>query len=80
MIAEALLAVIFQMRTDNGEAGQAWILSIATTAMTRAVLGSVGPAGDPAALLALAQEEVTRQVTEAQSKFFRDKLTGAGRA
>lgn len=71
-IAESLLAVIFSMRTDNAEAGQAWILSIAATAMTRAVLGSVGPQGDPGPLLEL----VRQQIEEAQAKFYRDRLTG----
>lgn len=76
IIAESLLAVIFSMRTDNAEAGQAWILSIATTGLARAILGSVGPKGDPIPLLAFAVEQATKQIEEAQAKFFRDQLTG----
>lgn len=75
-IAESLLAVIFSMRTDNAEAGQAWILGIATTALSRAILGAVGPQGDPVALLSLTIQQATKQIEEAQTKFFRDKLTG----
>lgn len=75
-IAESLLAVIFSMRTDSAEAGQAWILGIATTALSRAILGSVGPQGDPEGLLTLTLEQTTKQIEAAQAKFFRDKLTG----
>lgn len=76
VIAESLFAVIFSMRpTASPEAGQAWALSIATTVMSRAILGSVGPAGDPGPLLTIAHERVVAQVTEAQTKFYRDKLT-----
>jgi hypothetical protein len=74
-IAEALLIVIFSLREDNTEKSQAWLLGIATTALARAILGSVGPAGDPAPLLAIAQKEVIKQMEAAQAKFYRDRLT-----
>jgi hypothetical protein len=73
-IAESLLMVIFALRADGTEASQAWVLSIATTAMTRAILASVGPAGDPADLLALSAQQVAAAVTTTQSAFFRDRL------
>lgn len=78
MVAEALLAVIFTLRTDNAEAGQAWVLSIATTAMSRAVLGAIGPQGDPTEMLALAFAQAGRQVADAQTSFFRERLTAHG--
>lgn len=76
VLAESLLAVIFSMRTDNAEAGQAWVLSIATTAIARAVLVSVGPQGDAESMLAFAVDQARSQIAAAQAKFFRDRLTG----
>ena len=73
-VAESLLAVIFSLRPDNGEAGQAWVLTVMTAALARSILASLGPAGDPSALLSLSHEQVVKAVTETQSKFFRDRL------
>jgi hypothetical protein len=74
-IAEQLLAVMFSLRPDNSEAGQAWTLTVATTAVARAILGSVGPQGDPEDLLNLSAHQVREMVTSTQSEFFRKTLT-----
>jgi hypothetical protein len=79
-VAESLLMVIFALRADDTEASQAWVLSIATTAMSRAILASVGPGGNPAELLALSADQVAAAVTTAQSKFFRDRIAAKVRA
>lgn len=76
--AEALMAVIFSMRPDDGPAGQAWVLSIATTTMARAILGSVGPAGDLQDVLDLAQAQVEKAVNDAQLAYFGKVLTQVG--
>jgi hypothetical protein len=73
-VAEALLAVVFSMRPDDGEIGQAWVLSIATTAMSRAILASVGPSGDATELLALSHDQVVAGVQRVQSAYLRDQL------
>jgi hypothetical protein len=74
-IAEALLMVIFSLREDNTEKAQAWVLGIATTALARAILGSVGPRGDPEPLLEIANAQIRQQMETAQAKFHRDQLT-----
>lgn len=74
-IADSLLLVIFALREDDSEAGQAWTLSMATTAMSRAILAAIGPQGDPTVLLELARTQVEHAVYAAQTKFFRERLT-----
>lgn len=73
-VAEALLAVIFLMRPDDGEQGQAFTLSIATTALSRAMLGAVGPNGAIDDLLTIAMAEVRSKVDQAQLAFQRGLL------
>jgi hypothetical protein len=73
-IAEALLAVIFSLRPDNSPASQAWVLSVATTAMARAILASVGPAGDATELFDVATAQVRKVVLDTQSKAIREHL------
>ncbi len=79
-IAESLLALAFSLRPDDGVVGQAWVMGLATTVLARAVLSSVGPAGDPAPIVELAREQALKQITETQSQFYRDKLTLKGRS
>lgn len=78
-LAEQLLAVVFSLRPDDREAGQAWVLAMCSTGMARAILASLGPQGDPEELLALSNHQVRQIVTETQAKFFRDRLTAAPR-
>mgnify|MGYP001244674899 CR=1 FL=1 len=74
-IANALVAIVFSLRPNDGPEGQAWVLSIATTVMARAILGGIGPTGDSGPVLALARAQVEKAVLDTQSKFFRDKLS-----
>ncbi len=74
-IAEALLALIFSLREDNGAKSQSWVLGIATTALSRAILGSIGPRGDPTALLQIAHDQVLVQMEKAQTDFFKEQLS-----
>lgn len=78
-IAEALLIVIFSLRGDNSEKSQAWVLGIATTALSRAILASVGPAGDPTPLLTIAHDQVLTLMEKAQATFYRNQLSAPAR-
>jgi len=78
-LADSLFAIVFGLRPDNGEAGQAWALTACSTALARAILASLGPQGDPTDLLDLSGQQVRQIVTDAQAKFFRDRLTAVPR-
>lgn len=73
--AEGLLALIFALRPSDDEAGQSWVLKIASTALARAILGTIGPNGDAEPLLAIALEDVRTSVVAAQSAAIRSTLT-----
>lgn len=74
-IAESLMGLMFSLRPDDGEVGQAWVLELATTAMARAILGGLGPQGDPEPLLDLALNQLRVKVQAAQSATMRRALT-----
>ncbi len=74
-IAEKLLMLVFSLRPDDSLASQAWVLSTATTMMSRAILASVGPGGDVTELKAMAMQQVDVAVEAAQKAFYRDQLT-----
>ncbi len=73
-IAQQLFAVLFSLRPDDGEKGQAWILGTCSAAMARAILGCVGPKGDPSTLLQLTGVQVAQAVNQAQSGYMRAQL------
>ena len=74
-IAEKLLMLVFSLRPDESLASQAWVLSVATTMMARAILASVGPAGDVEELMGVAVGQVKTSIAAAQTAFYRRQLT-----
>jgi hypothetical protein len=75
-IADRMFALVFSLRPDDGEKGQAWALSAMTRAMARTILASVGPNGQAAILLLKeVQEEVLTLIERAQTRSIREKLT-----
>lgn len=74
-VAEALMAQIFALRPDSSERGQAFVLTMATTFLTRAILASAGPAGETGDVIKVAFEQITLAVENAQLQYQRDLLT-----
>ena len=74
-VAGDLLAVIFALRPDDGPLGQAWTLTFATTAMTRAILATIGPLADPTELLETSARAVEAAVRQTQTQHIRGGLT-----
>ncbi len=76
-IAEKLVALIFSLRPDNSPTSQAWVLSVATMCMARAIVASATGAGmaPTGELLTLAHQQLVTQVRELESRILRDRLT-----
>lgn len=74
-IAEKLLVLVFSLRPDDSLASQAWVLSTATTMLSRAILACVGPAGEVDELMGIATAQVRTAIAAAQAAFYREQLT-----
>lgn len=72
---ESLIATVFMLRPDDGPAGEAWAMSVATGVLARSVLAAIGPTGDPEELLALALSETKQTIQRVQSSIIRQTLT-----
>ena len=74
VICDAIVALLFECRPEDGPQGEAWLLGQAARVMARAIVQTVGPT-DASELLALADNQVRALVETAQTAMVRAQLT-----